>query len=760
MFPAARLEIPPSAYRITPQRLARLKTLKPRADYPMIDSFPQGAPLGGLGAGTFSRSPYGDFNIWHLFPGAHIEEILDACGLAVWRKTRNKTEAYPLSLRSKIWTEKKLNPRKCEYAALYPKSWYRYKELDVTVEQFSPVLPHNYKEASYPAACFKVQISNEQKQPQEAAVLFSWQNILGWGFDNSGAATEQKFVKNTGRRRNKRVEDADYKGLVFQAESARADALSGEMCLATYAPENAQVSFCTQFDAESGAPEIWESFAERGVLPEKVSVKYAQPAGALAVKVSLNPGETITLPFALVWDIPFCLNGKVQRYYTKYFGAGGENSFALAQEVLENMDKYSAEIARWHNAVAAKTPPFVTQAMFNELYYLADGGSIWDAHTGLFSYLECYDYLFYETLDVRFFGAFPLAKFWPDIEKRIMREFTKTIFVEDPAKVDYHTQAAVLEKILVSGEHNKKFIQRDLRKRKNTLPHDLGSPLEAPWEKLNAYTWQNANRWKDLGSKYALQIYRAYYYSGKKDHEFLAECWPGLLKALEQIAAFDSDGDGLPENESFPDQTFDNWLMKGTSAYCGILRLASLQAGVQIAEILGKKEQAKKWRLGLKTAKDALNCKLWNGRYFNFDEHSSDIMAAQLAGQWFLEQLHLPGVLESKQIDAALQHIYRSNFLSVENGRYGLLNGRAVSGQPVKAPQGNDAWTGVNYAFAGHLLIRGRRKQAEKLLRRVSGLLYKNGMLFRTPEGWDVRRNFVASMYMRPGVIWALADWY
>ncbi|MDR1453588.1 MAG: hypothetical protein LBJ25_06425 [Candidatus Margulisbacteria bacterium] len=757
----ARLAIPKNAYRITLRRLARLKTLKPQADYPMIDSFPQGAPLGGLGAGTFSRSPYGDFNIWHLFPGVHIEEILDACGLAVFRKTQNKTEAYPLSLRSKIWTKKKLNPKKCEYAALYPQSWYRYRELDVVVEQFSPVLPYNYRETSYPAACFRVQLSNKQKRPQEISVLFSWQNILGWGFDNSGAATEQKFVKNIGRRSNKRVEDADYKGIVFQAESARAaDALSGEMCLAAYAPEGAQVSICTQFDAVSGAPEIWESFAARGVLPENVSTRYEQPAGALAVKVYLNPGETMVVPFALVWDIPFCLNGKVQKYYTKYFGTDGANSFALAREVLENLPKYSDEITRWHAAVAKKVPPRVAQAMFNELYYLADGGSIWDARSGLYSYLECYDYLFYETLDVRFFGAFPLAKFWPDIEKRIMREFTKTIFVEDPVKIDYHTRAAVSEKITVSGEHNRKFIQRDLRKRRHALPHDLGSPLEAPWEKLNAYTWQNANRWKDLNSKYALQVYRAYYYSGKKDHEFLAECWPGLLKAIEYLSAFDGDNDGLPENENFPDQTFDNWLMRGASAYCGILRLASLQTGVQIAEILGKKEQARKWRLGLKKAKNSLNRKLWNGRYFNFDERSSDIMAAQLAGQWFLEQMHLPGVLEPEQIDSALKHIYRSNFLGVEKGRYGLANGRTAGGQPVKALQGNDAWTGVNYAFAGHLLIRGQRKKAEKLLRRVNGLLYKNGMLFRTPEGWDVHHKFVASMYMRPGVIWALADWY
>ena len=311
----------------------------------------------------------------------------------------------------------------------------------------------------------------------------------------------------------------------------------------------------------------------------------------------------------------------------------------------------------------------------------------------------------------------------------------------------------------MDGDYNKKFIQRDVRKRKYALPHDLGSPTEAPLEKINAYTWQNANRWKDLNSKYVLQIYRAYYYSGKKDHDFLAESWTGITQAISYLSALDVDGDGLPENENFPDQTFDNWLMQGASAYCGILRLASLQAGVQIAEILGEKEQAKEWRLLLKRAKDALNRKLWNDRYFRFDEHSEDIMTAQLSGQWFLEQMHLPGVLTNRQIDIALRHIYRSN-LQLSRGGGGLVNGRTSSGQPVSMPQGNDAWVGVNYAFACHLLLRGQRRRAERLLRLVIDLLWGGGMLFRTPEAWDAEGNYIASLYLRPGVIWALEDWY
>src|ERR1035438_6124200 len=68
------------------------------------------------------------------------------------------------------------------------------------------------------------------------------------------------------------------------------------------------------------------------------------------------------------------------------------------------------------------------------MYILADGGSLWgrpvasDAKTpNTFCFLECFDYPFYATLDVRFYGSMPLAKFWPDLDKQVLRQFAKTV---------------------------------------------------------------------------------------------------------------------------------------------------------------------------------------------------------------------------------------------------------------------------------------------------------------------------------------------
>jgi non-lysosomal glucosylceramidase len=50
------------------------------------------------------------------------------------------------------------------------------------------------------------------------------------------------------------------------------------------------------------------------------------------------------------------------------------------------------------------------------------------------------------------------------------------------------------------------------------VPHDLGTPSGHPWKETNAYNFQDVSNWKDLGSKFILQIYRDYKYMANKLH--------------------------------------------------------------------------------------------------------------------------------------------------------------------------------------------------------------------------------------------------
>lgn len=49
------------------------------------------------------------------------------------------------------------------------------------------------------------------------------------------------------------------------------------------------------------------------------------------------------------------------------------------------------------------------------------------------------------------------------------------------------------------------------RKLKDTVPHDLGDPAEDPWTQINAYPIHDVSEWRDLNTKFILQVYRDYH---------------------------------------------------------------------------------------------------------------------------------------------------------------------------------------------------------------------------------------------------------
>ncbi|KIH42351.1 hypothetical protein ANCDUO_27666 [Ancylostoma duodenale] len=72
-----------------------------------------------------------------------------------------------------------------------------------------------------------------------------------------------------------------------------------------------------------------------------------------------------------------------------------------------------------------------------------------------------------------------------------------------------------------------------------------------------------------------------------------------------------------------------------------------------MAEELGKTESSLFFEDVLVRAKEAFVKKLWNGRYFKFDESSFNegvIMADQLCGIWFLTMMQQEELLSEKQV--------------------------------------------------------------------------------------------------------------
>jgi non-lysosomal glucosylceramidase len=773
-------DIPKAAWRRPiGQPLQNGGTSKPALGPGHIDDGPwQGAPVGGFGAGTFSRTFRGDFSRWHLEPGVHKYQTVYANQFAMFQQAEGDASGVAKalftghpegnSLKSWNWD---YPVGAGDYAALYPKSWFEYKwdqfPAQVTVEQFSPILPDNYKETSYPVAVYRWHAVNPTKKKITVSVLLSWTNMLGWtrgfGRDFRAGLNEGNF----NRYNSEHLGDETMKGVLFERNRGGTEPASwdGQMTIAALESKDVRVSYLTTYSPDGDGSEVWSSFAKDGTLPNSSTPWLSSGealAGAIAVKFTLEPGETKIVPMVVAWDLPvteFGSGRKWNRRYTDYYGKNGENAWAIARDGLRNARKWSETIDAWQAPYIndESKPLWYRGMLFNELYVLADGGSFWgrpvgaDAKTpSTYSFMECFDYPYYETLDVRFYGSLPLVKFWPDLDKQVMRDFADTV------PKDLTDQMMWIWKTL----EEKKLTFRN-RKTKGAVPHDMGVPAEDPYFQINQFSWQDTNGWKDLNSKFVLMIYRDYVLTGSKDKDFLRYTWPAIQEALEYLRKFDRDGDGIPDNDGYPDQTYDTWLVRGDSAYSGSLWLASLRAAEQMASELGDRKAATHYRLLFAKGQQSYIAKLWNGNYFRYDtesEYKDNIQADQLAGQWYADMTGLGDIVPREMRSKSLQTIYDNNVMKFAKGEMGAVNGMTADGTLITTnEQVQEVWTGTTLGLAGFMLGEGMKKEAFQTAWGIYHVSYETkGYWFRTPEAWDITGNYRASMYMRPAAIWAM----
>jgi non-lysosomal glucosylceramidase len=67
-------------------------------------------------------------------------------------------------------------------------------------------------------------------------------------------------------------------------------------------------------------------------------------------------------------------------------------------------------------------------------------------------------------------------------------------------------------------------------------------------------------------------------------------------------------------------------------------------------------------------------------------------------------------------------------------------------------------WVGATYALAALMLGRGLVSEAWQTASGAARVAYERGLWFRTPEAYDERGNFRASLYLRPLAIWSIEE--
>jgi non-lysosomal glucosylceramidase len=742
------------------------------------DGFWQGAPVGGLGAGTFSQTYRGDFARWHIKAGVHKYQPIYANSFAMFQQSEGDPQGtarvlvagHPqdASLSSWGWD---YPVGAGDYYALYPKSWFDYRwdkfPAHVYVEQFSPILPDNYRESSYPVAVYRWHADNPTNRAVTVSILLSWSNMGGWfrtfSHDFKGSINNENYNRFESAPLGKA---GSMKGIVFDRNrlAGSLNEWDGQFAIATIESPGVEVSYQTTFQPDGDGRFVWEPFAKSGRLAnsnEQWTSTDEPLAGAIAVRFTLKPGESRVIPIVISWDFPVVEFGSGRtwyRHYTDFYGTTGRNAWAIAKDGLLHSSAWSDAIDSWQSQYIndESKPLWYRSALFNELYTVADTGSFWGRPVAAarntpatFAFMECYDYPFYGTLDVRFYGSMPLVKFWPDLDKQELRQFADTIPKDMPEKGVWSWKSQQLNDPALK-----------VRKKKGAVPHDLGMPDSDPFYLVNQFNWQDTNGWKDLNSKFVLMVYRDFVLTGSTDTAFLRYTWPSVKESIEYLRQFDH-GTGVPENDGYPDQTYDTWVVKGVSAYSGSLWLAALRAGEEIGRTLGDPAAVTQYHDMFSKAQHSYIQSLWNGEYFRYDtvsEYRDSIQSDQLAGQWYANMTGLGDLVPREMRLKALRKVYDFNVMKFANGEMGAMNGMAADGSLILTnEQVHEVWAGTTYGLAALMLSEGMKDEGYKTAQGIYRVTYETkGYWFRTPEAWDETGNYRASMYMRPAAIWGM----
>ncbi|KAG6508070.1 non-lysosomal glucosylceramidase-like isoform X1 [Zingiber officinale] len=794
----------------------------------------QAVPLGGIGSGSIGRSYKGDFQRWQLFPGLCEDQAVIANQFSAFiSRSDGKKYSTVLSPGNADLIKKNsisgvgswdwnLKGQNTTYHALYPRAWTVYDgepdpDLKIVCRQISPFIPHNYKQSSYPVAVFTFTLTNLVKTAAEVTLLFSWANSVGGISEFSGYHSNYK-MKEKDRVRGVLLHHRTTNGLP-------------PVTFAIAAEETADVhvSECPFFIISGGsdsfsARDMWSTIKEHGSFDhlDSSGIYHSEPGSsigaAVAATVKLDSQATHTVTFSLAWACPevkFPSGKTYHRRYTKFYGTDCDAAASLVHDAIFEHCSWESQIEEWQNPILQdkRFPAWYPVTLFNELYYLNAGGTIWTDGSPPIQSLA--------TIEEKQFSLDMSNGDFGDMVDVTTRKNTAADILDRMASVleKLHSPIASNSAIgtpLLQGEENigqflylegieycmwntydvhfyasfslimlfpklELSIQRDFaaavmmhdpekiktlhdgkwcaRKVLGAVPHDLG--LCDPWFKVNAYNLYDTDRWKDLNPKFVLQVWRDTVVTG--DKAFAQAVWPSVYMAMAFMDQFDKDKDGMIENEGFPDQTYDVWSATGVSSYTGGLWVAALQAASAMAcEVGDKASEELFWDKYLK-AKSVYD-NLWNGSYFNYDNSgsktSSSIQADQLAGHWYAIVCGLTPIVDKEKAKSAFEKVFSFNVLKYKGGKRGAINGMRPDGAiDMSAMQSRETWPGVTYSVAAAMIQEGLFEEGFKTAQGIYEAAWSQeglGYAFQTPEAWNNDDQYRSLCYMRPLAIWAM----
>lgn len=360
----------------------------------------QGVPLGGMGSGSISRGFRGEFRQWQIIPGICEASPLMANQFSIFisRDGGNKKFASVLApgqheglgkaddqgISSWGWN---LNGQHSTYHALFPRAWTIYDgepdpELKISCRQISPFIPHNYRDSSLPTAVFVYTLVNTGRERAKVSLLFTWANSIGGLSHMSGDHVNEPFIGEDG-----------VSGVLLHHKTAKGNP-PVTFAIAACETQNVNVTVLPCFRLSEGshvtAKDMWDRMVNDGQFDrENFNSGRSMPSSpgetvcaAVSASTWVEPHGKCTVAFALAWSSPkikFSKGSSYHRRYTKFYGTSESAAQELVHDALTNYKRWEEEIERWQSPVLNddRLPEWYKFTLFNELYFLVAGGTVW-----------------------------------------------------------------------------------------------------------------------------------------------------------------------------------------------------------------------------------------------------------------------------------------------------------------------------------------------------------------------------------------------
>lgn len=401
-----------------------------------------------------------------------------------------------------------------------------------------------------------------------------------------------------------------------------------------------------------------------------------------ATQMTLKPGETKSLAFALAWHFP---NHQRGRQYANWF----KDAADVANYVATNYARLSRETKLWRDTYYNSTLPYwLLDRLHSTVGNLATGTTEWWGNGRFWAWEgvvccsgTCTHVWNYEHA---------LARLFPEIE-------------------------------------------RNIRERQD---FDAGFHAESGLVGFRS----DANYAADGQCGTILKAYREHQTSA--DTRFLKTNWPRIKKALEYLIERDGNDDGMLE-DSQPN-TYDIDFF-GANTFVGALYLAALRAGEEMATEMKDAAFAKRCHNLFERGSEQTVKRLWNGEYFvqKFDEskfkeyqYGPGCLSDQLFGQGWAHQVGLGHLYPADKVRTALQSVWKYNWTPdvgpynkqwpperpyAVPGEAGLFICTWPSGGRQKDPvrYRDEVWTGIEYQVAGNMVWEGLVEEGLSICRAI-----------------------------------------